>query len=88
MTRDYIIKMALECGFKLDEKGLYKPYYVEDITPVLERFAALVAAAERERCAMAVEVLGASAQRGEWFLPYHSAGVFAETLLVKNMEES
>lgn len=55
MTRDYIIKMALESGFKLDEKGLYKPYHVEDITPLLERFAALVAAAERERCSAECE---------------------------------
>lgn len=86
MTRDEIIRMALECGFKKDEKGLYKPYHVEDITPMLELFADKIAAIER--CAKAVEALGASAQRGEWFLPYHSAGVFAEVLPVKNMKGS
>lgn len=47
MNRNEIIRMALECGFKKDEKGLYKPYHVEDITPLLERFAAMVATADR-----------------------------------------
>lgn len=51
MTRDDIIRMAREAGLHL---------YVNDLTEepyalIVERFAALVAAAEREACARMVE---------------------------------
>jgi len=54
MTRDDIIRMAREAGLHL---------YVNDLTEepyalIVERFAALVAAAEREACAQAVEQAG------------------------------
>ena len=51
MTRDDIIRMALEAGITfVTEHG------VASATPEwLERFAALVAAAEREGCAKVVE---------------------------------
>jgi hypothetical protein len=42
MTRDDIIRMAREAGWKSSAQDIYPP---------LERFAALVAAAEREACA-------------------------------------
>ena len=42
MTRDDIIRMALDTGFDADD---------ETTLTSLERFAALVAAAEREECA-------------------------------------
>ena len=45
MNREDIIKLARECGLPSDE--LYHPN--------LERFAALVAAAEREACAKVCE---------------------------------
>ena len=45
MTRDDIIKLAIQVGF-----GAYH-------APQLERFAALVAAAEREACAEVCEKL-------------------------------
>ena len=49
MTRDEIIRMAREAGLTgLIEGGLID---------YLERFAALVAAAEREACAVLVETL-------------------------------
>jgi hypothetical protein len=44
MTRDDIIRMAREAGFA-DTQGTVHAFYQ------LERFAALVAAAEREACA-------------------------------------
>ena len=53
MTRDDIIRMAQEAGFEI-EKTLYGPVPCVDgrgIDDRLERFAALVAAAEREACA-------------------------------------
>jgi hypothetical protein len=53
MTRDDIIRMAREAGLHL---------YVNDLTEepyalIVERFAALVAAAEREACAKVCESL-------------------------------
>ena len=56
MTREDIIRMAREAGCK----PFRSPEHWDDVqvfaTPdVLERFAALVAAAEREACAKAVE---------------------------------
>jgi len=60
MTRDDIIRMAREAGFE-DGYGnhLFPPGdYREEVIPVtkeLERFADLVAAAEREACAKVAE---------------------------------
>jgi hypothetical protein len=48
MTRDDIIRMAREAG---EAEGLETVVF----HPVLERFAALVAAAEREACAKVCE---------------------------------
>jgi hypothetical protein len=48
MTRDDIIKMAREAGFF--HTGT-EPQYFSCRTTSIERFAALVAAAEREECA-------------------------------------
>jgi hypothetical protein len=49
MTRDDIIRMALDTGFDADD---------ETTITSLERFAALVAAAEREACARLCEEPG------------------------------
>ena len=51
MSRDDIIRMAREAmnGVTTDERVSM------DLTPMFERFAALVAAAEREACAKACE---------------------------------
>ena len=46
MTRDDIIRMAREAGF--NHEGFD---WDEIVFPIVERFAALVAAAEREECA-------------------------------------
>ena len=54
MNRDDIIRMALEAGFCKDSSGIYFSRDVtpdSDLLPALERFAALVAAAEREKVA-------------------------------------
>lgn len=56
MTRDDIIRMASEAGFLLDtvSKLQLRPFYIAQ--PIeLERFANLVAAAEREECAKMVD---------------------------------
>ena len=55
MNRDDIIRMAREAGIPLD------PKHPGWLLPHLERFAALVAAAEREECAKACEE-----KREEW----------------------
>ena len=63
MTRDDIIRMAREAGFRAGHIELYNsdpmpfvaPCSATDCMPELERFAALVAAAEREACAQLVE---------------------------------
>lgn len=47
MTRDDIIRMAREAGYGLSLSDMHGP--------ALERFAALVAAAEREACAGTVK---------------------------------
>jgi hypothetical protein len=56
MTRDDIIKMAREAGFVVDEKAqqhqpncIFHTHHMVD--ELLERFAALVRADEREQCA-------------------------------------
>ena len=54
MTRDDIIRMAVEAGFCKDSSGIYLKRDVmpdSDLLSSLKRFAALVAAAEREECA-------------------------------------
>jgi hypothetical protein len=59
MTRDDIIRMSQEAGFEI-EKTLYGPVPCVDgrgIDDRLERFAALVAAHEREACAKLCEGL-------------------------------
>jgi hypothetical protein len=51
MTRDDIIRMAQEAGFTADSVEVWIHDYDGICTSELERFAKLVAAAERERCA-------------------------------------
>ena len=52
MTRDDIIRMAKEAGFK-PRHNAPREWWM--LTEDIERFAALVAAAEREACAKASE---------------------------------
>ena len=53
MNREDIIRMAREAGFESNSLGLT---YTSGLLPdLLERFAALVAAAEREACAKVAE---------------------------------
>ena len=63
MTRDDIIRMAREAGFRAGHIELYgsdpmpfvAPCSATDCMPELVRFAAIVAAAEREACAQVCE---------------------------------
>ena len=63
MTRDDIIRMAREAGFRIvnielhdsDPLQLIGPRSATDCMPELVRFAAIVAAAEREACAKGCE---------------------------------
>ena len=56
MTREDIIRMAREAGCLGpgqggDPNGLWEPHGEENVTELMFRFAAIVAAAEREACA-------------------------------------
>jgi len=52
MTRDDIIRMAKEAGWEMDDSCVLEPQVVWYISQgQLERFANLVAAAERKACA-------------------------------------
>ena len=63
MTRDDVIRMAREAGFRAGHIELYNsdpvpfvaPCSATDCMPELVRFAAIVAAAEREACAKVCE---------------------------------
>jgi hypothetical protein len=56
MTRDDIIRMAREAGWEIDDSCVLEPQVVWYISQgQLERFAALVAAAEREACAKVLD---------------------------------
>jgi hypothetical protein len=60
MTRKDIIRMAREAGCLLpgkggDPNGLWEPNGWENVTDLMFKFAALVAAYEREECAKACE---------------------------------
>ena len=65
MTKDNIIRMAREAGFRAGHIELYgsdpmpfvAPCSATDCMPELVRFAAIVAAAEREACKQACEGL-------------------------------
>lgn len=54
MTRDHVLRMAREAGFK-ERNGIVRTMHSSGafvgINEELERFAALIAAAEREACA-------------------------------------
>ncbi len=58
MNREDIIRMAREAGAMFD----HMTWVERDLAPVFERFAALVAAAEREACA---ELCEAEAEKWE-----------------------
>lgn len=55
MTRDDIIRMAREAGLGHLPDNWGDGWWQADRTEVIERFAALVAAAEREACAKVCE---------------------------------
>ena len=55
MTRDDIIRLAREAGFELNMWQLSVGCEATGTHEELERFAALVAAAEREACAKLVD---------------------------------
>ena len=73
MTRDDIIRMAREAGFRAGHIELYNsdpmpfvaPCSATDCLPELVRFAAIVAAAEREACKAEVETLRAKIEEME-----------------------
>jgi hypothetical protein len=65
MTRDDIIRLAVEAKLVCHWDGGCASAWVEghDLTPYLERFAVLVAAAEREACAKVCEEPGWNAAK-------------------------
>jgi hypothetical protein len=57
MTQDEIIRMAQEAGWSV-RGGFVMPTHAGHITHELERFAALIAFAEREACAKQLDAVG------------------------------
>jgi hypothetical protein len=57
MNREDVIRMAREAGLN-DSPDDHNPYWTADGIEELERFAKLVADAEREACALLVEQIG------------------------------
>ena len=70
MNRDDIIRMAREAGMP---EWLQEDWFADPFDSFALRFAALVAAAEREACAKVVEEW----LHGEW----HNQGVVATTMI-------
>ena len=71
MNKEDIIRMAREAGCLGpgaggDPNGLWEPYGYENVTEIMFRFAALVAAAEREACAKVCELHGSMARHSVW----------------------
>ena len=74
MTRDDIIRMARESGFEVDEEGeILESDKWHTQTIFVERFAALVAAAEREACAKVCEEYQDAVDRHRWPNGYECA---------------
>ena len=68
MTRDDIIRLAIEAKLVCDWDGGCASAWVEghDLTPYLERFAALVAERETALLRQALEALEWHIERGAW----------------------
>ena len=68
MNKEEIIRMAREAGMEQDGDNFFSPSHEEIDVHItdLERFAALVAAAEREACAKVCEVHGSMARHSVW----------------------
>ena len=62
MTREDIIRMAREAGLSNDFGNFGYPYL-----PELERFARLVAAAEREECAKVLDEMAAADKLSNYY---------------------
>jgi len=74
MTRDDIIKMAKEAGFEINSLGW--TYTQGFLSEHLERFAALVAAAEREACAkLCLEEANEAYHQEAFYLPRGNQGL-------------
>ena len=60
MNREDIIRMAKEAGFYIEHSEIYSMSTQSDheLTEPIERFAALVASAERAACAKQLDALG------------------------------
>ena len=68
MTPDDIIRMARKAGFNTEREMIWVDGL--EISPYMQRFAALVAAAEREACAKVVEELpmyGPDDETADWY---------------------
>ena len=64
MSRDEIMRLAQEAGWEMDDSCVLEPQVIWYISQdQLERFAALVAAAEREACAKVCEEIERKATR-------------------------
>ena len=83
MNREDIIRMALEAELIYDEECT-SPWIEEtNLTPFLERFAALVASVEREACAKTCEQI--TNDMSKWHSAY--LGVTSETKFIRKTGE-
>ena len=79
MTRDDIIEAASKAGFETKRDMIWVDQW--EITPALTRFAALVAAAEREACAKVCAEYDDDGGAGEAW-----AGRFAAAIRARSKE--
>jgi hypothetical protein len=69
MTRDDVIRMAREAGYGWSMTDMH--------APALERFAALVAAAERRECVIACEGVEQATESQSWVVANCVADILA-----------
>lgn len=82
MTNEDIIKMAREAGFEQNSLGM--TYTSGALPELLERFAGLIAAAEREACAKVCEQIANELSN----CPPSFEGTNAETKWIRAMGET
>jgi len=84
MTNDDIIRMAKEAGF--DKNSLGTTFTHGKLDESLERFAELVAAAEREECAKVCEAIADDAAKEQDFHTIGACELCADEIRARGQE--
>jgi hypothetical protein len=82
MTRDDIIRMAREAGFPIPKVPNEELEFA--LVSVIERYAALVAAAEREECAKVCDIVADQAAQEQSFWAISAAEECAELIRARS----